>query len=221
MRKVKAIFGSVFGGIGIIMLIAAIIVSINTIKFVERAVETQAIITSIETYRDYDDDISHRVYVEYKFNEKDYGIYLSEYSSSMHEGSEITLLVDPNSPSEAKYSNMTWFLPIMFALFGIVFGGTGFGFLISLIKDLSIQRKAKEKGEQITATIIDIGIQENVLVNDEHPQYLICEYNGLYGKQIFKSEARMDFYNDLIGMDITVYFVDEKIYYVDLDSIKY
>lgn len=216
--KLNTRFGIIFMAIGILIFTLTFASFKNTINFTEKSIKTQAVITNIESYTE-NETINHKIYIDYELNNQNYSTYITDYSFSMYEGKEITVLVNAENPTQVRYH--IWLGPCIFLFFSIAFCTFGLRDLILATKEALKQKKAKKYGKQITAKIIDIGVQTNISINNKHPQYLICEYDGLYGKQIFKSESRMDFYDDLIGMDITVYFVDEKIYYVDLDSIKY
>lgn len=223
MKKINLMFGLLFGLPGLAMFIAAIFTFIDTINFNTNAIEIPALITEIDTYTDYDSDgdryTEHDVYVSYSYEGKSYEAELSEYSSSMKEGKTIELLIDPNCPSDARYGKMVWFVPLIFLLFGVVFGGVGGSFIVSFIKQMMIKSKAMREGEEITAIITEVAIQYNVTVNDVHPQYLICEYENGNEKYKFKSEPRMNLYDDLVGRNITVYFLNRKDYYVDIESL--
>ncbi len=67
-----AIVGTLLVGIGIILLLSGG-------RFRQRAVEVDAVINEIQSYRDSDGDYCHRVYVNYTYGGKEYeNIYLSE-----------------------------------------------------------------------------------------------------------------------------------------------
>lgn len=223
MKKINLIFGLFFGLPGLVMFIMAIFSFIDTINFNTNAIEVPALITEIDTYTDYDSDgeryTEHDVYISYSYEGKNYETELSEYSSTMKEGKTIQILIDPNCPNDARYSKMVWFMPFMFLLFGVIFGGVGGGFIVSVIKQMMTKSKAIRKGEEITAVITEVATQYNVTVNNVHPQYLICEYEDASGKYKFKSEPTMNLYDDLVGRNITVYFLNRKDYYVDIESL--
>ena len=120
------VFG-ILAVVGFIFFIVGIILLVSSIRFQEEAVEVSAEITQIESYRDIDGDISHRVYVTYSYGGKTYeNVNLQEYSSGMYEGKEITLLVQPDD----LYNVSTGLINI---LIGGIFVGIGFIFLLICI----------------------------------------------------------------------------------------
>lgn len=84
---------------------------------VKPRIETiDATISRIETYTDSDGDTQHTVYVDYRYGGKTYkDVELSRYSSSMDEGDEITVELDPKNPEELASS------PLGSLIVGIVF----------------------------------------------------------------------------------------------------
>lgn len=224
MKKFKTIFGTVFGGIGLLFFIIGINLIIDAIEFKEIAVSVPAVITDINEIvtRDSDGDrhISHDVYVRYTYEGVIYNDELNEYSSSMKVGKEIPVLIDPNYPSEAQYEKMVITGPLIFTGIGGLFFCIGLGFIISLIKEFLLKSKAKREGTEIYATITDMREDKSVTINGYHPIYLVCEYENNNINYKFKSESRMDFKDDVVGRQIRVYYIDEKQYYVDIKYLK-
>lgn len=224
MNKTKMLFGTIFGGIGLIFFILGINLTIDAFEFKEIAVSVSATITDIETYTERDSDgdrhTYHDVYVEYVYEGETYTDELNEYSSSMREGKTIPVLIDPNNPSEATYEKMAITGPLMFAGIGGIFAVIGIGFIISLIKDVLLKIKTKREGTEIYATITDMKEDLSIRVNGIHPIYLVCEYEDGTNKYEFRSESRMDFNDDVVGRKILVYYIDRKQYYVDIKSLE-
>ena len=106
MRNKNSIFGIFFGlfaVIGIIFFAVGIFIAVLGNKFKRNAVEVNAVISEIESYRDSDGEISHNVYVSYSYNGRDYkDIELNEYGSNMYEGKEILIMIDPDSPRSLR-----------------------------------------------------------------------------------------------------------------------
>lgn len=146
MKKNNIVLKLVFGilvVVGFIFFIVGIILLVSSIRFQEEAVEVSAEITQIESYRDIDGDISHRVYVTYSYGGKTYeNVNLQEYSSGMYEGKEITLLVQPDDP----YNVSTGLINI---LIGGIFVGIGCIFLLICIIALILFARRNRKKKRL------------------------------------------------------------------------
>lgn len=141
MRKYKLdkpcmLFGSIFAFIGTIILISCVVFTVRHIQFRQSAGQTQAIINEIETYYTRSSKGKrkqhHRVYVTYTVNGVTYENILNYYDITMKEGGEVTVYYDPERPD--RLASTTTPECILFALFALVFGGVGYGLLISQIR---------------------------------------------------------------------------------------
>ena len=95
-----------FGLIGVGLIIGGFIYMGSSLRFQSIAVEVSGTITNITTRVDSDGDTHHTVLVSYSYGGRDFdNVHLSFYSSSMYEGKEIPLLVDPGNPGLTKYQH--------------------------------------------------------------------------------------------------------------------
>ncbi len=213
------IVGTLLVGIGIILLLSGG-------RFRQRAVEVDAVINEIQSYRDSDGDYCHRVYVNYTYGGKEYeNIYLSEYSSNMYEGKEITLLVDPDDPAKISTGFVTIFVGAMFAGMGVIFGLIGMIPLIVMKRKNSIKKKIVAAGNFLWGKVEHIDYNTSYSVNGQHPYVVYCTYKDEHKDIVyrFKSENIWTNLEYVLppGSAVRIYVDKENYsrYYVDIESV--
>lgn len=118
--------------IGILLIYASISIFNSTNDFKKIAVPVTAVISDISTYSKRDGEITHNVYVDYKYTDKIYKhVYINAYNSNMFVGKKINIYVNTTFPSEAKYiSYMSVFFLIGMAII-LLLAGLGVVFMDS------------------------------------------------------------------------------------------
>lgn len=200
---------------GILFIAGGIVSYIEGKQFAKRSKKVTATIADIVSYYDSEDELRHHVYVDYEYEGEQYtDIMLDSYSSGMHEGNDIDLLIDPEDP----YSVRT---PGGYVILGAVFSGLGVIFAlvggIALVVG-SVHRKKVgrllETGRRLYATVEAIDYNKTITVNGEHPLVLKCSYydEGTGVTYRFKS-------NNLWTNPEIVYPVGSTVpVYVDMDD---
>ena len=116
-----------FGLIGVGLIIGGFIYMSSSLRFQSIAVEVSGTITNITTRVDSDGDTHHTVLVSYSYGGRDFdNVHLSFYSSSMYEGKEIPLLVDPGNPGHMTSKSGDTFGYMMLFGMGLIFSLVGF-----------------------------------------------------------------------------------------------
>ncbi len=228
MKKNKLVYFlyGTFALVGIIFVIVGVVLLISGMQFRKTAVEVTAVITKIDSYRDFDGEMNYDVYVDYSYDGNTYSkVRLNEYNSSMYEGKEISLFIDPDVPTR-KTTN-----------FGSIFGVViciGIGSIFSLVGICSIlvmrRKTVKNKeliaaGHSIFATVNSIEINTSYSVNRRHPFVIYCSYKDEYKDLVyrFKSDNLWTDPSLVIapGSEIRVYVdgTDFSKYHVDAESI--
>ena len=187
-NKVENLIWIIFTSIGAIFILIGIILGVNILNY-ENKIDTKGIITNITSYRDFDGDINHEVYVTYNVDEKEYKSRLSSYSSNFYEGKEIEIYYDKDNPNEIGIKS----LDLLFLIFpgvGLIFvilGGTG---IFVKAKKRKLEKNLKENGETIYADYVETILNTTYRVNGMHPYNIICEWNNPEDnkKYIFKSK---------------------------------
>jgi len=111
------LFAVAFGAIAVLCLV----IMGNEAKFRETAVETEAVITKINTYRknNTDGEYYHDVYVKYTVDGDVYESRLNYWNSGMREGGTVKIYYDPDEPN-VIVSDSTTLLLILSVSFGLV-----------------------------------------------------------------------------------------------------
>jgi hypothetical protein len=119
------IFGSIFGGIGIILLASAIYFFNDIRASQKEAVKVQGKVIALQSSRGSKGGTFYTPLVEFELNQKSYQVYGSVASSpaSFDVGEIVTLFVKPNRPEEAQIDTFmeSWFVVLVLGGMGSVF----------------------------------------------------------------------------------------------------
>lgn len=113
--------------------------------------------------------------------------------------------------------------PIIFTGMGGLFLIIGLSFVISRLKRFNRQKKVRENGYYIMATVANFYENTSVSFNGVHPFVLECQYEDLATGilHIFTSQDLFFYPQDVLDKDVRV-FVDRanfENYYVDTESL--
>lgn len=224
-RLVNLIF-IIFAVIGGIFMAVGIFQAFASNRFKQKAVEVRAVISSIESYRDSDGDMSHRVYVSYSYGGNRYeDVRLGEYSSSMRKGGEIKLMIDPDDPEKARTGFGMILLPTVFSGMGLIFVCVGLIPLIVMGKRAAATKKLIQAGHYIWATVESIDYNTSYSVNGQHPYVVYCTYRDEYRDVTYRFKSDNIWTNPqsviTCGSEIKI-FVDRqnyKNYHVDIEGV--
>ena len=216
----------VFSGIilwivGIPFLLIGLFMGLHTKDFHEKAVEVQGIIQIIAIDRD-GDETDYDVFVSYDYEGTEYSnVRLNSYSSSMYEGEEITLLVNPDNPREVETENAGFILAAVFGSIGIIFTLVGLSlFIFSVIRSRR-NKNLMETGQHVYGEIVSMDRDTTITINGRHPYRIYCRYQDHTTGYIYKFKSKiLDFDpNDSykVGDQIGIYVEpgNFKHYYVD------
>lgn len=220
-NKTEIILFSIFAIIGSLLFLAGIVIGYFSIRFHAEAVPLKAQITSIETYREQNE----RVYVSYTYENQEYkDIALGGYSSSMYEGEEITLYINPQDPQDAKSKLDLWIAPTVFLGIGIIF---------SLVGWLPILRKRRKKKKNqwlrengtVLYGVVEYSDQNTFYsVNGRHPFVIYCTYTDDFNGTIYRFKSENLWFDPVAqfpaGTPIKIYVnrEDYSSYFVDVES---
>ena len=228
--KALKILETVFGLIGVIMLVVGIIVFASGITKKNTYKTTDAVISKIDSYSDSDGDRHYTAYVTYrvpgtsKLNETK----LDYYSSSMDVGDTIEVRYNPDNPNEIVVLDGYWIAAGILTLMGVVFGGSAaVMFIIELRKNIKM-KNLLASGQYIMAKIDSINLNINYSVNGRHPYNIICKYYDDYKDvtYIYKSDNLWFDPEEIIasrGIEELKVYIDRsnpKKYYVDTTVLE-
>lgn len=215
----------IFGILGIVLLAVGVLLLTSGIKFGKNAVEIQAVITDIQTYRS-GDDTHHSVWVEYEYDGKVYkDVQLNEYSSGMRRGKKITLLVDPENPERVSTKFGTVLAGGLLILMGVIFFCVGFIPTVVWIKKSRLRKKLIAEGRFIYAKVESIVHDTSLRVNGSSPYVVYCTYQDEYRGVMYRFKSGNIWKNPEYflqpGSDIRIYVNGEDYskYYVDVESM--
>lgn len=216
-----AIFGGIFALVGTIIIIVGIITNVKMSQFKESAVEVNGVIEDI-VIEEHTDETDYDVFVAFEYDGEYYeDVHLDFYSSSMYEGQEIELLIDPDNPTDVHTSDGDLFFTLMFVGLGGLFALIGY--IILIVSILNKKKKAGllERGQHIYGEIESMEQDYSITINGRHPFRIYCKYKNPTDGYIYKFKSdTLDFnpwdsYKTGDSIDIYVDPDNFKKYYVD------
>ncbi len=219
-RTVK-IIGVVFSLIGCVLLGLTVFAVIYSFNFVSRAEEVTATITEIET-RYKRNHTYHDAYVSYTYRAVDYqDVRINFYNSSMREGDNVRLLVDPEDPTHtnSRYIVFYSFIPLVGVL---IFGGIGFTLLYSMYSKKKKKKYLLENGRLLHGIVDNIDYNYVYSVNGRHPYLVYCRYEDAGTGTVYKFKSDNlffdpnHFYKQGDSVNIYVNPANYREYYVDV-----
>lgn len=185
------IFFLIFGLIGLMMLIGGFVVMYNSLRFQSTAAEVTGVITDIRTYQNSNGDTSHTVLVSYSYNGQSFeDVPLHYYSSSMYEGKEIPLSVDPEAPGHMISRFGSTFAYAMLLGMGLIFSAVGFIPLICMLVRYLSGKRLEANGQVLRATVECIDFNSAVTYNGRHPYIIYCTYYDAYKDVTYRFKSR-------------------------------
>lgn len=220
------LFSGIFLAVGIGLLVGGLIWLVNAVNFKSTAAKITGEISRIEVYRDSDGDVNHSVFVTYHYGGKLYeDVSISSYSSSMYEGKAISLYCDPEHPGKVRKGSMYFFGPIMLIGMGAIFACVGGGIMIVPLRTIARNKKLKENGRSIYATVEQTVYNTGISVNGMHPYNLICTYRDDYKDITYRFRSHdlwtdpSSVFPDGSTIEIKVDGDDYSKYYVNTDEL--
>ncbi len=189
-KKVEWFAGSIFLIVGLIFLVVGISIAAYNVNFKNNALETTAVISSIERDRDSDGDTSYTVYVRYTVDGSQYERPLNFYSSGMYVGEEISIYYLPEQPNRILAKSSLSFLFILFPLMGLIAASIGFVIIFRKVMKIKSHKYLLENGEVVNAEITNVDYKSSYTVNGVSPYVITCKWvdpsTGIY--YFFKSD---------------------------------
>ncbi len=140
----------------------------------ENRVYTEAVITRIESYRDFDRNRQHRVFVSYSVDGQEYETELHYYQTGFREGRKITIYYDKEHPTFVSSGAADSISSIILLAIGLPFAAIG-GFVV--IKGAQTKTRSSrlvEKGTRINAVYTGVRCLTNVSFNGRHPYVILA-----------------------------------------------
>ncbi len=190
VRKFIVLFGMVFAVLGIFILCISVSVHMREKSFMEKALQTTAVITDIVTKTRHTSDgkeIDHYVYVEYEVDGTEYEQRLNHYSSSMRIGDTVEINYAPDNPASilsAPGVQLLVVLPV-----ALIFTAVGVCFIVAEIKRAVKVNRLIQQDMFIYCDNWYEGASRTT-VNNVRYNEVRCEYVDEMGRQhVFTSAA--------------------------------
>ncbi len=222
VRSFLVIFGAIFFAAGMSFFWAGIIhtISFNTFKSNAETVLAEITYIDLKSARS-DSSTRTDVRVSYTVDGQQYETKLNYYTTGMHVGDTIEIYVDPESPSKIEAGTVLG--DVIFMLVGGVFAVIGGCIMaVSAAKILQNKRLIRD-GEQLTATVTNVYMNNNVKINGRHPYKAECEFTDPYSgeRYLFSSDNVTEDISYMVGYPVTIYADrnDRSKYYVDIGGL--
>ena len=180
-KKTLKILPTIFGLIGLALVVAALVASFVAYTNPARrhGVPTTAVITGFSRARDVT-----RTYIQYTFEGQVFDAHLGYFSTGMRIGDQRQILVNPNDPTHLVSAGVIGYLaPIILGAVGLPFLGVGLGFLLSFKKEARKRDYLFSAGVAIMADVVGVEKDWRVTINGRPGKMLVATY----GNQEFRS----------------------------------
>lgn len=219
----KFIF-TIFAIVGAAIIMGGVFWISSNSRFKETAIETQATIVDIDTYRDSDGETHHTVYVEFEVDNNIYEGTLGYYSSNMYIGGQTDIYYDPLNPNDFK-STSNDFGGIILVGMGLIFFVIGAGAIFNAIGKKGRNNKLKETGTRIFAEFDRIELNRSYQVNGRSPYRIIChginnDYNEYMSENLWKNPERFIKERGITNFSVYIDIENPKKYYMSLEELE-
>lgn len=218
-----------FGGIGIFMLVIAVMMTIATRSFVKRAVRVPGVITELIPVSSDDGGQTWKPSVRFRgLDGVDYA-YTESFSQNPAPyavGETVQVLYLRDDPDDARIDSFSslWAAQVILGVLGTVFTAVGGG--IILAQRMARRRKAwmEAYGTAVQTEFQRVELNESLEVNGRHPWRIVSQWlNPATGKlHVFNSENLwFDPTKFVAGKHVTVLYdpADPRRYHMDVSFL--
>jgi len=191
MGKWVWLFGGIFGGVGSVMLVAAILVSASTLTFRAEALSAPGTVVALDSgkpvveYADPDGN-THRIVGSVSSNPPTYDV-----------GERVTVRYRLGQPAAARIDGLmeTWFGPTLLGFLGTVFTAIGAGFLVMEIRKRRLRAWLQQFGVRVQAKYTGVMLDTSLRVNRRHPWRLTAQWQDPVTSLVHTFESDMLFWD--------------------------
>lgn len=119
--KKKASLNWIFSIIGIVLIVVGSVWIIKSENFKKNAVQSEAIITKIDTFEDIDGDTQYNVLVEFSADDVKIEGNLGYHVTGMKKGQTVQIFYNPDDPHDFKSASEDLWMFAIFIVMGIPF----------------------------------------------------------------------------------------------------
>lgn len=199
-------FFGIFALVGTGMGIGGTLVWLKGVRLSNEGVHTAGRVT--EMIRSSDGDTQAPV-VEFRLKNGEPHVYTSNLFSSppSYKVDEVVeLWYNPADPDDVSLSGRDrWFIPVLFGVFFLIFGGIGYGGLIYQWLKKRDVAWLQQNGQLVKAALTNIKYNTSVEMNGESPFFIQCEWTDPANNKLYVFDS------DNIWFDPTPFVKDKKL----------
>jgi len=227
--KKNWLFPSIFGGIGIIMLVITVLLWVNEYNFKTHAEITAGTVVSL-TYSSGSDgkDGTYHPVVEYKYHDQTVS-FISSLGSSppdYNEGDKVEVYFNPNKLHDAQIKSFAsqWFGVTIIGSLGFVFTLIGLGIGLSIYKKSRNKEYLLANGQKIETVFQSVGLNGSYSVNGRNPYLIYSQWYDTIANKVYNFESDNIWFNPqpfIKSGKISVYInpSNPKKYYMDISFL--
>jgi hypothetical protein len=190
-----AIVLTAFAVIGSTCLVGGAYLARDSFALLATAVRAEGRVAELEYQRSSDGGGTYKPVVRFRpegAEEIEFRGTVGSNPPSFRKGEAVEVLYDPQAPERARINSFgqLWFVPVLLGVFGLVFGGIGWGYWI--MKLITKRRDAwlTRHGRLIEAEIIDIGKDGAISFNRQTPWRIRAQWKDPAGSGLYVFNSR-------------------------------
>jgi hypothetical protein len=191
MGKLVWIFGGVFGGVGVVLLVAATVVTLSTLTFRAEALSASGTVVALDSGKPVvefvdPDGATHRIVGNVSSNPPAFEV-----------GERVTVRHRAGEPEEARIEGFleSWFLPTLLGGLGTVFTAIGAGFGIWELRRRRLRAWLQQFGMRVQAKYTGVMLDTSLRVNRRHPWRLTAQWQNPVTGLVHTFESDMLFWD--------------------------
>lgn len=185
MKKLL-IFERIFAAVGAVFILGVFLSIAGQVKFLAKARAVEGTVVGFKV-----DEVYFPIYV-YEFPQG--RIHRKKHNSGSNPatftiGEKVTVYVNPGDPDDTRLAGFwnIWAGTMFAGLFGLSFGGAGFGMMFLRIRKSKLKAYLLRNGSKEKARITGVGLNECLSVNGEHPYLITAQMKMGEKLHVFKS----------------------------------
>ena len=223
------VFAIIFGGIGTILLVIALVFGISTQLFISQASVADGTVISAAS-----PDSTRKSVATISFTTS--GGQIFQFNSSVNSsppefrlGQQVKVFYNPSDPAGTARPDSfisLWFLTAVFGFLTLVFGGLGMAFFIAWFTSWKKRRWLQSHGERVTAKVTAIRLNTSVHNMGKSPYVVLAQWQDPLKNTIYTFKSENTWADPLPvgpGDEVTV-LIDPKNYsryYVEVQPETY
>jgi hypothetical protein len=191
---ITKIFSIIFGGIGAAFLVVTLIFVASNVAFLGEASVANGTVIQLQLT---DKKSAYQPVITFSTTTGQQVQFTDTVASNPPQftvGQSVKVYYKPDDPAgSARVDSLLsfWFLPGLFGIFTLVFGGIGTGFFTAGYLKRQKQKWLQLNGQTVTAEITDVQLNRGVRVNGKSPYIIFAQWYNPENKLTysFKSDS--------------------------------